>query len=336
MLGLVLVPATLAGARASFSATTSNPGNVLSTAQLQPPSGLSVTQSCTTTPAITRRGYSGASATAGATSVTITPPANTAAGDILVAQIAYRDAVETITTSSGWTQVGTMSNGTVLTSAIYWKVAVAGEPSATFSRPAGSSGDMGGSIIGYIGARASLPTPYGSNTGVGLTATTPSLTTTATTTEVVHFLSKRQDALPTPSGTSGIYSGTTTTGPAGVGMTAADEAFPGPGSTTVRSSTSTTSTSSEWIAQSIVLQRSPGTPTANLSWTASPSSWASGYLLDRQVGGSTQSTATITGVSTTSTTDGGLANGTSYTYVLRTYRSSWRSSSVTVGLTTNC
>lgn len=333
-LGLVVSLAGFGGAHAAFSATTANTGDALATAQLQPPSGLTVAQTCSSTPTITHRPYSGAS---GTTSVSITPPTGTTAGDVLVAQIGYRDGAETITAPSGWTLVTSYSSGTQVTSAIYWKVAAAGEPTAVFSRPAGSPGDMGGTLIAYIGASTSAPfAVYGNASGTSATATTPSLTTTATTTEVTHFLTKRQDALPVPAGTALIYSSTTSGGPAGLGGTAVDETFSGPGTILSRSSTSTTSLSSEWVAQTIVLRRVAGTPTADLSWTASPSSSGTGYLLDRQVGGSTQATRTITGVPTTSATDGPLANGTSYTYLLRTYQSSWRSSSVTATLTTNC
>jgi hypothetical protein len=85
-----------------------------------------------------------------------------------------------------------------------------------------------------------------------------------------------------------------------------------------------------------VIRRVAGVPTAHLAWTASTSTWASGYLLDRLVGGSTQSAQTINGVSTASATDGPLTDATSYTYRLTTYRGSWRSSSITTTLVTNC
>lgn len=334
-LGVVVALAGLGGAQAAFSATTANPGDAFATAQLQPPSGLSVTQSCTSPPTITHRPYSAATGTGGVTSISIAPPTGTSAGDVLIAQIAYRDGAETITTPSGWTQVTTGSSGTQITSTIYWKVAGAGETAAVFSRPAGSPGDMGGSIIAYVGASTSTPVAVGA-TGVGTTATAPSVTTAAPTTEVTRFLTKRQDALPAPALTTQIYSSTTTGGPAGLGGTAADETFAGPGTIPSRSSTSSTSLSSEWVAQTVVLQRPPGTPTANLSWTASPSTWGTGYLLDRQVAGSTQASQTLAGVATTSATDGPLVTGTTYTYRLTTYRSSWRSSSVTATLTPNC
>jgi hypothetical protein len=58
--------------------------------------------------------------------------------------------------------------------------------------------------------------------------------------------------------------------------------------------------------------------------------------LDRVQGGSVVSTKTVTPISATSTTDGALANGTTYTFRLRAYRGSWASTDVTATLTPNC
>jgi hypothetical protein len=79
-----------------------------------------------------------------------------------------------------------------------------------------------------------------------------------------------------------------------------------------------------------------GTPTANLTWTASPSSWASGYQLERLVSGSLEATETVTPISATSTTDGLLVNGTPYSYRLWAYSGAWTSPAVTTGFTPSC
>lgn len=329
-LGLVVAPATLAGARATFSATTSDAGDALATAQLQPPSNLSVTQSCTSTPTITHRTYSGA---VGTTSVSVAVPTGTTSGDVMLAQIAYPDGAETITAPSGWTLLMSVSSGTRVTSAIYWKAATSSEPSVVFSR-SGSIGDFSLGVNTYVGARLSAPTVYGSATGTGTVATTPSLSTTGTTTDITHFLTQRQGLFPVPSGTTQLYDGWSSGSSTAEGLTAADETFAGPG--TIPTRTSTSSASDAWIAQTVVLRRVAGTPTAGLAWTASTSTWGSGYLLDRQVGGTTQTTRTLSGVSTTSTTDGPLTNATSYTFRLTTYLANWRSTAVTASLTTNC
>lgn len=330
-MGLVGAPATLAGAHATFSATASNTGDTLATAQLQPPANLAVTQSCTATPTITPRTYSGS---VGTTSVSVAVPTGTTSGDVMLAQIAYPDGAEVITAPSGWTLLMTTSSGTQVTSAIYWKAATSSEPSVVFSRPAGSSGDFALAVNTYTGARLSVPAVYGSATGTGTVATTPSLTTTGTTTEITHFLTQRQGLFPVPSGTTSLYSGSSSASATSEGLTAADETFAGPG--TIPTRTATSSASTAWVAETVVLRRVAGTPSANASWTASSSTWATGYLLDRQVGGTTQSTATVAGASTTSTTDGALTDATGYTYRLTTYKGTWRSSSVTATLTTDC
>jgi hypothetical protein len=177
---------------------------------------------------------------------------------------------------------------------------------------------------------------YDSATGTGTTATTPSLLTPVSTVEVVHLLTKTQEALPVPAGTTVLIQGQAGTAPASLGVVAADETFAGPGTIPSRSATSTTALSSEWIAQTLVLGRVQDTPSASLSWTASTSSWADGYVLDRLVGGTVQATQPVSGRATTSATQGPLANGTSYTFRLSTSRGTWRSTPVTATLTPVC
>jgi hypothetical protein len=155
------------------------------------------------------------------------------------------------------------------------------------------------------------------------------VTTTVPDTMLVHLLAKRQEAPPTPAGTTQrstlmVYGG---------GVTTADERFAGPGPTT---GTSGVGVAAEWIAQTVALRRVAGTPSAGLSWTPSSSSWATGYLLERLVGGSVQAGRNVTPVGTTSATDAAVVNGTSYTFRLSAYRGTWRSAAVTATLTPSC
>jgi hypothetical protein len=331
-LALVGAPVTLGGASAAFSATTANPGDALAADRLQPPSGLAVAQSCTVSPAVTHGGPTGVG---GTTSVSVPVPSGTNAGDVLLAQVAYRDGPETITAPDGWTRLVQTSSGTQVTSAVYWKP-YTGETSAVFSRPAGSPGDMAGVLVAYTGARRVAPTVYDGAAGTGTMATTPSLTTTATTVEVVHFLTKSQEYLPVPAGTTAVYQGRTSATSATVGLTAADETFAGSGTTASRSATSTDGNAQEWTAQTVVLRRTAGTPSAALTWTPSTSSWASGYELTRLVGSSPQTTQQVPGATSTGTTDGPLTNGTGYTYRSTAYRGTWRSVPVEVPFTPDC
>lgn len=332
-LALVLAPTALDGTRASFSATTANAGDELATGQVQPPSGLTVAQSCAAASSITQRT---ATTDDGTASVVLPMPSGTTTGDLLVAHVAYHDGAVILGAPSGWVRLGqTTDGGQHVTSAVYWKVAAAGEPTAVFSHPDGATGVMAAGLIAFVGARPTAPA-IAAATNSGTTATTPSLTTTATGVTVAHLFSKTREALPAPTGMTNRYQRASGTGTGNVGVSAAVETFAGPGSTPSRSATSTTGDSSAWVAQALVLQRVRDTPSAQLSWTASPSSWASGYVLDRVVGGSVQATAMPPGVATVSATQGPLVNGTAYTFRLTTARDTWRSTSVTTLLTPNC
>ena len=75
---------------------------------------------------------------------------------------------------------------------------------------------------------------------------------------------------------------------------------------------------------------SSGVPRAVLSWTATPSTYATGYQVVRSGVG----TQTITPYTTTTATDDPLANSTSYSWQLKTYLANWTSSSVNASLTT--
>lgn len=332
-LALVLAPTALDGTRAAFSATTSNAGDELATRQLQPPSGLTVTPSCAAAPAIT---YRSATTDVGTTSVTLPMPAGTTAGDLLLAHVAYHDGAQTLTAPSGWALLGQTPNSTNVTSAVYWKVAATGEPGAAFRHPDSSSGVLfAGGVTAFRGARPVAP-QFTGVVGSSSTVTTPSLTTTTANVQVVHLFSKTQGPLDPASGATNFYGTATGSGDGvHVGIRGAGETFAGPGSTPTRSATA--ATSSRWVAQAVVLQRAAGTPSANLSWTVSPSSWAGGYEFTREAGGGVQETQPVTGVATTSATSGPLVNGTSYTFRLSTSRGTWRSSAVTAApFTPNC
>jgi hypothetical protein len=333
-LGLVVVPASLAGAQASFSAATSNPGDKWAADTLLPPTGIAVSQSCVAAPTITHRTISAGSGTA---SLSLAPPTGTTTGDVLVAHVAYRDAAEAITPPGGWVQLAQDTSGGVVTSEIWWKLGTSTETTAVFTRPPGAPGPIAGGLIAYVGANQVAPRVASPNaTGTGTTATMPAMSTTGTNVEVLDFLTKDQEALPAPSGTTQLGSGAVGTYPTSEGLTAADQTFAGPGALPTRSSTSTSGTSSPWVAQTVLLKRPAGTPTANLTWTASSSSWATGYELTRSVGGTTQATRTVAGVATASTSEGPLVSGTSYSFSLTTAKGSWRSSAATVGLPASC
>lgn len=307
------------------------------TAVLEPPSGLAVSYTCTPPTTIVLRGTA---TDTGSGSLTVATPVGTRAGDVLVAQVANRNGAAPLTAPGGWTLIrrDTWDPSTVsaaVTSALYWRLATSAEPvSATFTL-AGSN-QMAGGIAAYGGVKASAPVDVSAaRTGYSATVTTPSVTTSKPGAMLVHALTKRQQDLPAPAGTAQrwrLYSGS---GTGTLGATVGDELFAGPGATAPRSASDGTF-AAEWVAQTVALRPIPGTPTASLTWTGTPTPWATGHRLERTVGGAVEATKNVTPRPANSTTDGPLTNDTAYTFALSAYYRSWTSTPVTAGLTPSC
>jgi hypothetical protein len=326
-LGLLVAVLALPSAHTAFSATSGTPVNSLAADHLHPPSGLTATHTCSYAPVVLR----GALASTEVSPLRLSPPPGTAAGDVLVAQVAYY-GTSPITAPGGWTRIAMPdTSGGVVTSAVYWKAVTGTEPAADFARPTSESGDMVGGIVAYRGVSGSAPVAVaGGATGSGETATTPALTTTATGAVVVHLLTRSGGQPPSPTGTNALWTHSSDSET----VTAADESFAGPGAVVQRSSTTSGSTTA-WIAQTVVLRPGLQQVGASLSWTATPSSWADGYRGERVVNGTVQRSSTMS-MGTTTTTDTGLASGTTYTYRIWTYRGSWVSAVRTTTLTPSC
>jgi hypothetical protein len=306
----------------------------VSTASLAPPSNLAVTYTCTPPPPVVFRG---AMSNSGTDAIGLVVPTGVQAGDVMVAQVSNRNgAYGGVTAPSGWTLLGRTSSGSAVTEAVYWKIADAAEPIYYAFYLVGSSGaQMAGGIAAYGGVDRNAPVhAFGTATGAGATASTPSVTTTVPNVVLLHTITKRQEDLPAPGGTTARWQLISGKGTGTAGATAADEPFAGPGSTPVR--TSSTGFSTEWVTHTIAVRPVPGTPTAGLTWTGTPSTWATGHRLERMVASSVQATTNVTPRPTTSATDGPLTNGTAYTFSLRAYYRSWTSTPVTAGLTPSC
>jgi hypothetical protein len=335
-LPLLVVPLAFSTTGAAFTASTGDTGNSASTASLSPPSGLSVSQTCAASP-ITVRGASSASSTNG--SLVLATPAGTAANDVLIAQVTNRyDGTYAIGSPAGWTLINRTTTGAganSLTSAVFWRKASASEPaSATFTLSGGSGVDMVGGVVAYTGVDGTTPVNVSAvATGSGATVTSPSVTTTVAGTRLVHLVTKLGEAQPVPATATQRWRLLSPSSGADQGASAADEAVAAAGATGTRSSTGSLSTG--WIAQTGALKPAL-VPTASLTWTASASSWATGYKLERVVSGTVQATADVTPISTAATTDGPLTNGTAYTFRLSAYRGTWRSAQVTGALTPSC
>jgi hypothetical protein len=324
---LLTLTVVLPGASARFSSVTSNPAGAWATDGVAPPTALVAAQTCTQTP-ITFRG---ATASTSQSPLSLSRPSATQAGDVLVAQVTYYGA-STISAPSDWTLLFADTSGGVVTSAVYYKVATGVDAPATFTRPDSSPGDMVGGIVAYSGVDRSSPVAVtGRTTGAGETVTAPTVTTTVKDTVLVYFLAKAAAQFATPGGLRERWKLSSDS----EGITAADESFVGPGTTPSRSFSSPGSTTAS-IAQTIALRPTAPLVEASLSWTASPSSWATGYRLERSAGGTVQSARSLTPVGTTSTTEGPLVNGTAYTFRLWAYHGTWTSTAVTAPLTPSC
>ena len=335
-LALVAAVLTLPTASAVFTSRTTNPANALAADRLQPPSGLTATTSCLSSTIVFRA----ATKAAGSGSLVLPTPPGTSAGDLLVAQVSNWGGPAVLTPPAGWTLIrrdsAFQTNGAAqVTSALFWRVAVATEPaSATFQLAAAV--DMAGGIAAYSGASTtSAVDAHEAATSTSATTTVPSVTTTVANTMLVHVITKRQEQLPAPGGTAERWRLISGTGTSIQGVSAGDASFAGPGATSARSSTSPSNFSSEWIGQTIALRPIPQQPAATLNWTATPSSWATGYRGERIVGGTVQATSSAP-MGTTTVTDPGLVNGTTYTYRIWAHRGTWVSTAVTTTLTPSC
>jgi hypothetical protein len=150
---------------------------------------------------------------------------------------------------------------------------------------------------------------------------------------LVHAVAKRQEDLAPPSGTDSLWRLVSGTGNTAEGVSAGDELAAGAGPTAVR--TTSSGLDAEWVIDTVAL-RPRLTPSAAATWTATTSTWATGYRLERSVGTSVQATATVASRAATSTTNGPLVNDTTYTYRLWAYYRSWTSPAVSATFTPSC
>jgi hypothetical protein len=75
-------------------------------------------------------------------------------------------------------------------------------------------------------------------------------------------------------------------------------------------------------------------PKADLSWTATPSTFASGYTVERWRGTTLEDTTTVTPRTQTTLTQTGLRSGTTYTWRVRAYHQLWTSTQISASRST--
>ena len=269
---LVLVlTALLPGAHARFSSVTANTGDAWAADRILPPTDLVATQSCSSTPIAFRSASSGS----GSTSLTLSTPAGTQPGDVLLAQVANRGAAVDLTAPAGWVLVRRDSSfrpdaptTAEVTSAVLRRVVMTNaEPSSATFTFASGAGQLVGGIAAYTGVSTSSPVDvHGAVAESSSTARSAAVTTTVGNTRLVHLLTKRQEVLPAPTGLAQRWALESGSGAGKAGATGADEAFSGPGAATVRTSASPSNFPGEWIGQTVALRPAPGSPSVGLTW----------------------------------------------------------------------
>jgi hypothetical protein len=337
---LIGAPLSFPEAGAVFTAATADTGNSVAAGVVAAPTSFSTTQTCTT-PTIAFRAAAPPGRTVGGSPLTLALPAGTQAGDILIAHITNRyDGSSGLNPpSTAWALIGnrtTYGQGQAgVTGAVYWKVATASEPSSfTFSMGSGTA-DMAGGLLAYSGVHPTTPVDaVAIATNSGPTVVTPPVTTTVANTLLVHAITKEAEMSPVPTGSTQRSRILSVSSSSNQGSTIGDEPIAASGAVSYRTAIGTADTN--WIVHSFALKPAPRIPSASLTWTSSSTTGASGYNLERVVGGSATRQWTVTPITATSSTDPSLTNGTTYTYRLRAYRGSWVSAWVTASLTPSC
>ena len=101
-------------------------------------------------PSVTVRGANTGVDAGGSTTFTINAPAGVSAGDVMLAQVAARNA-PTISVTGGWTSISRVADGgSNIVQEIVRRTAAAGEP-ASYTVTLGSAQKAAGGIVGYVG-----------------------------------------------------------------------------------------------------------------------------------------------------------------------------------------
>ncbi len=311
--------------RAAFSGSSGNPPNSFTADTLDPTGSFSASRPCTPLSPGLRDATT--NSTIMGSSLALTTPA-TAVGDYLILSLTFYNnggaAFPTVTTPTGWTALGTntaLGAGYDVMLAVFARPAPA-SPAASYTVSYSTMFPTVGTLASYSGI--SNMELWTGNTGTTATAVAPSLTAAAANRLLLAFVAHSGTTSSTPAGM--------TAGPAingsGAGMHQFHEVR-GSGATGTRSS-SINATSPAWATLTLLLIGSATgyDPTVNLSWTATPDTWASGYEIIRAGG----PTTAVSGRTTVAWSDTTTSSATGYSYTISAAGGNWRSTtrSVTV------
>jgi hypothetical protein len=321
-------------ASASFSNSAAAQSMTVSTGSISPPSGLSATPTCVAPPTITFR--SASSNTGNVTSLAVNTPAGVQTDDVLIAAAGYRRdlTAASVTPPSGWTLVrGDSYVGQLWSQSIYYHVVTGTEP-ANYTWNVSTQDKLAIVIVAYSGVDSENPinANNGQNNANSTTITAPTVTPTKNNSTLLWIFGVR--AAATITGQAGLtprVSANTNLTPAtsNASVLVAEETQTTAAATGTR--TATADNGGPNTGAVVALTQASGSQ-AGLSWTATPTTSASGYLLTR-TGPTKTFTYTISGASTTSAVNRWLTSGSSYTYSLQAYVGGWTSSAITTTIT---
>ena len=208
----------------------------------------------------TLRAFSSGSNNASTTSITLTRPAGTVAGDVMLASLSVR-GTSTVTAPAGWALIRTDTYTASLRMHSYWRLATASDPASwtwTFS----GSRLAAGTIHAYSGVNTTTPIDASGGQAASTTsatATAPSITTTVSNTRLVAFFANMSNSTWTPpAGFAERADLVGTSSSQFTSLESADIARPTAGATGAVSATATASSGN--VAQAIALRPSAGGP----------------------------------------------------------------------------
>lgn len=329
---VVAVPVTVA----LFASSRAVGANSFQTATLEPPSGLSVTQSC----AYSSISFVSSSTATGTGSVTVTKPSPVATNDLMIAQFFIRRQPVTITAPAGWTPIRKdEGSGTLVAQAAYYHIAGGSEPADYTWSVAGSTDKAAAGIAVYRGVNTSNPIDAqgGQANASSTSITAPSITTVTPDTLLVGLFGIRNTGTITPPGGMTERWDVTTSGSptsSNAHIALADQSFVGPGATGTRVATASAGQAN--VGQLVALRPALSAVGASLSWTATASTFAQGYEVQRWVGATKEAEYSVTPRTTVAYDDSPITNGTPYTYEVFAYYQNWTSSAISGDLTPSC
>ena len=289
-------------------------------------------------------GATGIAANGDADTIDLARPSGVAANDILIAHVVLHTHTfnaNPLAPPAGWNEVRVDTDSNHVTAGVFWRKAGSSEPSTyTFTNNAGDTTQQAtGAIVAYRGLDTANPIDDDAGatdvTGVD-DVVAPSVTSTRPTGRLLTLIGvygNDQGPATPPASMTERYEGTVESESAVVEILgeAADEVLGAAGATGSR--TTTVPGSDTWVAQSVVLRPFVNEPYADLTWTPSTSSGVDGYLVERRIGSTLDSSTTVTPGTASSTTDGPLNAGTTYGYRVIATSGSWRSAPATVSFT---